>query len=455
LLYWVVLTRFHSGQINGIDFTVFFDRPCFQTAHGRPLFVETAGGPEYAARSLLAVHAFWALLPVGYLYALWASPQWLLGLSVIAVVAGAMHTLRIMERLGAGGPLACATALAFLLNANTARTLNYGFHPEVLYAWFVPWLIDAALTRRRASFVAATLACLLVKEDACLPLFAASVAVALHRFRAMTRGDRALFLALPTILAVLNLGVFYRWVVPALTMGGSPMYANYWATYGATPLLALSGMLAHPWRVMADTLTSGFFRRVLVPHLYLPLVGWRWTLGAVPIVALYGAATNAPLRDYGVYYSIIVVPFLVLGTSSGALMVTRRLFRDPGRARLLAAGGIFLSALLVGSTDGGYSLRPWRTEISALPETLRALAGGDVLVQSGLYPHAGYEQRIKLLTPAALSDPKNAGAIAVLAPAISAYPFRPQDLAAILKLPSAEPAPAGLVIVRIPAAKHP
>jgi hypothetical protein len=39
LLFWYVLTRFRSGQINAIDFTIYYDRPCFQTVHGRPLFV--------------------------------------------------------------------------------------------------------------------------------------------------------------------------------------------------------------------------------------------------------------------------------------------------------------------------------------------------------------------------------------------------------------------------------
>jgi hypothetical protein len=40
------------------------------------------------------------------------------------IVAGAAYVLRIMQRLGAGGALAGATALAFVLNDNTARTLN-------------------------------------------------------------------------------------------------------------------------------------------------------------------------------------------------------------------------------------------------------------------------------------------------------------------------------------------
>ena len=51
-----------------------------------------------------------------------------------------------------------------MLNDNTARTLNYGFHPEVLYAWFIPWMIEAGLGGATLPFLAATLASVLVKE---------------------------------------------------------------------------------------------------------------------------------------------------------------------------------------------------------------------------------------------------------------------------------------------------
>ena len=35
MLFWLVLTRFRSEDINAVDFTVYFDRPGFQTVHGR------------------------------------------------------------------------------------------------------------------------------------------------------------------------------------------------------------------------------------------------------------------------------------------------------------------------------------------------------------------------------------------------------------------------------------
>jgi hypothetical protein len=103
LLFWIVLTRFMSGEINAVDFTVYFDRPSFQTWLGHPLLIETANVAAVSHLSFLAIHGSWAMLPIGLLYGIRASPLWLLGLSAVAVALGAMHVLRIMQRLGAGG----------------------------------------------------------------------------------------------------------------------------------------------------------------------------------------------------------------------------------------------------------------------------------------------------------------------------------------------------------------
>lgn len=449
LLFWYVLTRFRSGEINTVDFTIYYDRPCFQTVQGRPLFVEVSDTPGLSNRSELVDHAYWGMFPICSLYALYPTPLWLHVISVVAVVAGAVHVLRILQRLGAGGVLASATAVAFVLNDNTARTLNYGFHPEVLYAWFIPWMIHAGLRGARASFLAATLACVLVKEDACLPIFAASAALALTRFRAMTWADRGLFLVLPTMLAVANLAFYYGYVLPMLTGESRLAYAHFWGNYGDTPTQALFGMVSHPWRVLVSTAGSGI-SWTMAPHLFLPLIGWRWALGLVPIVALYGASANEQVRAFGIYYAIVLVPFLVIAASSGALTLARRFIANAGQAHLAAAAAILLGALLVGSGNRGYSLRPWKDEIAAVPEALARLADEPVvLVQSGLFPHAGYDERFKLLTPETLHDPRHAGAAALLARRVGAYPFKRKDLSCVGELPPIRPMPGGIFAVRV------
>jgi hypothetical protein len=112
--------------------------------------------------------------------------------------------------------------------------------------------------------------------------------------------------------------------------------------------------------------------------------------------------------------------------------------------------------VLVGSGDRGYSLRPWKPEIAAVSEALARLADEPVvLVQSGLYPHAGYDDRVVLLTRETLTDPRNARAPILLARGVNAYPFEPWELAGLMELSPTRPMPGGLVEARrSPARKH-
>jgi uncharacterized membrane protein len=449
VLFWYVCTRFQSGEINAIDFTIYYDRPCFQTVHGRPLFVETSDTPGFGNRSELADHAYWGMLLVCAPYALYPTPLWLHALSAIAVVGGAVFVLRIGQRLGAGGVLAVATSLGFVLNDNTARALNYGFHPELLYACLVPWAIDAGLRGARRTFLAVTLAVVLVKEDAVLPLFAVSVALALHGLATRRGRGWSLFLVFPTAIGLANLALYQEYVVPLLTGSRQWAYAHFWAGYGDTPARALVGMITHPLRVFESTATSGVFRTV-EPYLFLPFVGWRWALGTLPIVAVYGASSNEQIRAFGIYYAIVLVPFFALAASAGAFTLARRIVANEGHARLAAGAVVLLGPLLVGSGHRGYSLRPWREEVRAVPEALASLAGEPrILVQSGLFPHAGYDTRLVLLTPETLADPRNSGAALLLARRASAYPFDGKEVARLGALPSIRAEARGVAAVRL------
>ena len=105
IVFWFVLTRFRSGDINAIDFTVYYDRPIFQTLLGRPLYVESADDPLRAYRSYFAVHAHWVMLPLAAFYLVAATPLWMLALSVVAVIVGSgLHAAhRAIHRGGRPG----------------------------------------------------------------------------------------------------------------------------------------------------------------------------------------------------------------------------------------------------------------------------------------------------------------------------------------------------------------
>lgn len=446
LLFWIVYSRFEAGGINAVDFTIYFDRPLYQTSLGNWYLVESTDDARFDYLTHLAVHAYWILLPLAGLYYLAATPIWLLALSVVAVVAGSIHISRIVRLGGGSGLLASATALAFLLNDNTARTLNYGFHAEVLYAWFIPWAIDAGLRRARLSFALAVIASVLVKEDALFPLLALSCALAFVQGRQMSRTERLFFLVVPPLLAFANLALYYAFVVPAISPQGDVMYSYFWSSHGPTPWHAAAGMLRHPVGLVSGALTSGFFAVVLARHLFLPLAGWRWIIGLAPLVVLYGASDNDQVRAFGIYYAVPLVPFLVIGGAQGARVLTG-LVLSPARAEAAAAAIVVASALAIGL---GYSLRPWKPELREVRAALQRLAAHDVvLVQSGLYPHAGYDPRVQLLAEHSLRDPSLSSAVALLAPNASAYPFTRDELACLVALPEAAKMPQGLRAVHL------
>jgi uncharacterized membrane protein len=448
VLGWIVLTRFWSGELNAVDFTVYFDRPCYQTTMGRPLFIETADDPLFSFQGQFAHHAYWNMFLVCAPYFVWPSPYWLLAITVAAPIAGAIYVRRIMRTVGVSELLAAATAVAFLVNDNTARALNYGFHPELLYAWLIPWMFDAGLGRRRDFFVAAA-ACVLVKEDSLLAVAAVSMSLGCLRWRQMTTEERWAFLAAPVIAAGLNLWAYYEVFLPLISAEPA-IYGNYWDGFGATPWTAVLGMMAAPGVVLGKVLGSGFWTTVLLPHLMLPLVGWRWSVGTLPIVALYASSSSEQLRSFSVYYAIVLVPFLAIASSVGAQALARRVAPSREVASVAAAALVLFGALAVGSGDRGYSMRRWSSEVATVDAALaRVQPGEQVLVQSAVYPHVGYDARLRLLTPSTLADPANVGTRVILAPRLGAFPFGSDELEHHPLLETVEELPGGLVLARV------
>jgi hypothetical protein len=169
------------------------------------------------------------------------------------------------------------------------------------------------------------------------------------------------------------------------------------------------------------------------------------------MVAIYSAASDPQLHMFGIYYAVILVPFLTVAASIGASDLTGRVLARTRYTQVAAAILILSGALLVGSGDRGYSLLPWKSEVAAVPDALAQLADERVvLVQSGLYPHSGYDARIQLLTPSTLRDANHAGAAVLVAPAIGSYPFQVDDIRKMSQLPPIGSMPGGLVAVRIP-----
>ena len=178
--------------------------------------------------------------------------------------------------------------------------------------------------------------------------------------------------------------------------------------------------------------------------MFLPIIGWRWLIGVLPLVLVYGASDNEQVRTFGIYYAVPLIPFLVLGSAAGARSLAAVFWVAP-RAEVMASYLVVLSALTVGL---GYSVRPPRPELNAVKRALATLETDPFSSRAGCYPHAGYGSTVKLLAPHILHYPQNREPVILLAPALSAYPFTKGQRDCLELLPQVAKMPDGLLAVR-------
>ncbi len=221
---------------------------------------------------------------------------------------------------------------------------------------------------------------------------------------------------------------------------GRPWYASYWASWGESLPRAGFAMLTHPLRLALTLLHSGV-PHLLEPLVLTPLAGPEGLVAALPALVPYGAADSRQLRDFALYYSMAVLPFLYIAASYGL----RRVAGTPIRMRVGA-----LIVLCMCALDGGsYTFQrpsPARAEIGP---ALASLGDRPVRVQGTLYPHAGYASRRRVLDKTHPIDHREA---VLLAPATNPYPFTPAEMDAFVRRLSADPGlvrsetPHGLIL---------
>lgn len=425
----VLFGRYLSLDLNAWDTTLFFDHPIAATLSGRILFCDVTG------TSTLGTHASYILLAFAPLYVIAASPLWLLAAQALAVAAGAAAGFLVFRRilddeLGAG-----MLAAAFLLNAFTARTVQYGFHPEAFYplAVFLLWL--GLLSNRPWFLAAGALLAVSVKEDSVLLLvgFALSAALFQRRYRVAAAVGAA------GIAAFL---VSTRLVMPHFsgTVPERPWYAFYWTSWGDSIPSAALAMATHPLQLGRTLFHSGI-PHLLEPLLLLPLAGPEGLAAALPALVPYGAADFRQLREFALYYSMPVLPFLFVGAAYGLRRMTATLPQ-----RRVAA----LLVLCVCALDGGsYTLRRPSPALAEIAPALASLGGRPVRIQGSLYPHAGYLASRRVLD---VTQPVASNEAVLLDPATTPYPFTRTDMAALVARLAADSryrrsdTPGGLVL---------
>ena len=427
-LFRILLGRYLALEVDAWDTTLFFDQPIAATLSGRPLDC------AYLGRSYLSIHASWILFAFVPPYAVVATPVWLLAAMAVALGGGAAIGFLAFRRILRDDLAAALFAAAFLLNPYTAKTLQYGFHPEAFYpaAAFLLWL--GLVDDRPELLGAGVLVAVSVKEDAAVLLvgFALAAVIVRRRF-----GVAAAVAGAGVAALVVDVGL----VMPAMAGGPAarPWYANYWSSWGDSLPGAALAMIRDPLRLAGSVARSGA-PHLLEPLLVLPLAGPEGLVAALPGLALYGAADFRALREFALYYAMPVLPYLFVGSAYAVARLARRVSGRRALALLL---------LLACAFDGaGYSLRrphPARRELSA---ALDALGDRPARLQGSLYPHAGDASTRRVLD----RSPVPPSEAVFLAPGTDPFPFTAEELGALARRLADDPSrerretPGGLVV---------
>jgi hypothetical protein len=257
---------------------------------------------------------------------------------------------------GAGGLIASASAFAFVFNEHTARTLNYGFHRKCWYAWFRA-LDDPCRPASQMDIVRSGVAGVCVGEgDAFLLVFAAAVSVALVAGRTMKRIERLVFLPAPGPSQPLNLILYYGFVVPLLSATGAHVLCGLLGQLRPTALTGRRGNAASP---DAGADLDADLAVLTANHPCAPVP-------AVDRLAMGGPASSrdrcsmAPRQTTscdrsGIYYAIVLVPFLVLATARGAELLAGVVITATGSRACCGKSRHRARALLAGISNAGYS----------------------------------------------------------------------------------------------------
>lgn len=394
--------RYQAFEVNAWDFSNSFDRPIEQTLHGRLLWSDTIGS------SMLAQHCNWLSLAFVPLYALHASPYWLIIAQPLAVVAAAAILFRYARLVAADDVVAACVALAFLVNRYTIRALNEGFVIDIFYPAGI-FLLIYAFTRRNWLLGILALALVLsIKEDAVLTLigFALVAGVFHRRWR----------WAAATLAFALTVFAFDYFVVRASYPGIAVPFAHYWGSFGATPGAALAGMLRHPIEVLRRAGPPAFF--LFGSMAFLPLIGGAWTIAALPTIILYTSADTEDLHWLALHYSL---PFIGLLFASLPAAIDRLASRTTLPRRTVAVALLLVSAF-VGT---GYKMERSRSEHLWVRGLVDRAGERPVYVEGALFPHAGYESRVRVLHHTITPPPNSAYLVCATC---KPYPFSREEL---------------------------
>jgi uncharacterized membrane protein len=268
---------------------------------------------------LLAEQASFAFYPVASLTSFLPSIPTLLVVQSALLAVGVVPLWRIARRVadlrvGASFVLLCAYALyPALHDINTA-----GFTPAAIALPALLGMVLFSLTDRWWLFGLCAVVAVLARADLALVTGAYGGLLVLdgrRRAGTITLAVSAVYV----ILALLVIQPYYN--------DGAFVHAVAFENYGSSPLGALIGLIAHPFRAVSDLIDQQNFELLVMlfaPVFFLPFVAPRYLLPVVPLECLYLIANVAEDRVPKPEHTVAITAFIFVATAMALARIGRR-----------------------------------------------------------------------------------------------------------------------------------
>ncbi len=259
--------------------------------------------------SLLSDHQNFLLYPIGWLFALWPSPIFLLLLQAIGLSSGALALYLLgRQRLGDRHPLLPWLPFAYWMCGPLRAANLFDFHPEVFmlpFFLFAAWLLQESSLRRRFLGVFFLLAALAAKESAGPVTCGLGLAWLLGAGPASTRSFTRPFGA---AAIVMGLAAFFvdSQIVPAL-FGMKYSYSGLYEPFGSSAISLMLAPFRYPLIFFARLFAWSrwkFFSGVLLPFAFLPLLAPAAFVAAVPGFLMLFLTSGEHRLSLGYHYAI-------------------------------------------------------------------------------------------------------------------------------------------------------
>lgn len=327
-----VSARRYAIAAPGYD-AAYFTQAAWLIGHGQPPIATMRG------IHLLGDHAYFGFWPIAYITRL-GNPTMILFVVQALAIAAAVFPLAALCRAVAGlGQLGTALILAAYALYPAVHNINSAdFHPESVAVPFMLGACHAAATARWKLLALCSAVTVTLREDLAVSIAGLGVLV----FLTVARRPGAILTAASAAVYLLETRV----VMPHYA-GGRYVQQEQLKEYGGSlPGLGRS-ILTNPLGAVADLLTAehaALLFALLAPVAFLPLLGARWLLPAVPVQAALLFTDRHYAHTIDAQYVTQAIPFVVVAAAVGL----GRLRRTGGRDVVRLAAPIVVVAAVTG-----------------------------------------------------------------------------------------------------------